>query len=331
MTHSKFARVVCAVTLLAVAHHGRGSADGLNADPREKGTRSTSVATTQPSGASSESKREATDTAAATQRSGQAGLANLKQRQAFLRGRVEPSIVQMSGMGSFNGVASLLYATGNVTVYCSSEETCRTQLVIPFPDFYQPTWAEYFNAIARQTGTSWTYDEDKNGFSFSDPAMPLPFELKAVKGWDAEERGMYVSYIPAQAPVGMDIYMLGEYSADNEPGKLQNRVRDAWALRFASSFDDEITTDKMRRIQLCGAESLFFESVHKETGRFWLQWVFVKNNACFAIVSASEAEHHKTIREDVEKMVASFKIRPGKPEPPDPTSPQDNRRPASPK
>lgn len=232
-------------------------------------------------------------------------LADPAARARFLNTRMRTG--QM--LGTFNSMCSMWYAIHDVLVSCKTEEICEIQLRSPFPEFYQPTWNKYFNAVARQMHTRWSYLDDKYGFMFSEPALPLPFEVQFVEGWRAEHRGQYVAFIPTQAPVGMDIYMFGTYTADEGEPELHRRVRDHWALQFASGFSDDITTAEMQIVTIDGAEALFYETAHPQTKILWRQWAFVSNRMCFVIVSAIDPALDEAIWPDVKVMQESFRAK----------------------
>jgi len=217
-----------------------------------------------------------------------------------------------SGMmfGSFGGYASLLYAAMDVCIHAGSEEIAKTPLQSPFPEFYKPTWAELFDSIARQTRSSWSYDPKTDFWTFGRPGQPLPFTIEMARDWKADDRGSYVCYQPKVAPVGMDIYVMGNYSASNEGERqaLFNKVRDDIALRFAKTFKKEMTTDGMTKTKVSNSEALYFTLAVPETGIIWRQWVIVESGKAFCIVSAIKPEQEKDILPDVEAMVKSFRI-----------------------
>ena len=232
-------------------------------------------------------------------------LADPATRARFLNTRIHTG--QM--LGTFNGMCSMWYAVFDVLVSCKTEVICEIPLRSPFPEFYQPTWNEYFNAVARQAHARWSYLDDKYGFMFNEPPLPLPFEVQVADGWRAEHRGQYVAFIPTQAAVGMDIYMLGTYSADENEAELHRRVRKHWALQFASRFDNDITTAEMQIVTIGGTEALFYDTAHPQTKVLWRQWAFVSNRMCFVIVSAIDPALDEAIWPDVEVMQESFRAK----------------------
>lgn len=241
---------------------------------------------------------------AASSRPGGNWLADPAAREQFLRSRVRFT----QTLGSFDAMASWWYATMNVLVSCKTEELARVRLTSPFPDFYKPTWAEYFDAIARQTGTSWAYQDSKFGFMFQEPGLPTPFALDLAEGWQGENRGEYVAFFPPQAPVGMDVYMLGRYSADGADAQreLFTRVRAELAARSIEMAVPQPRPD-MTIEPVGGADALFCSGQNPESRVLWRQWVFVLDGSAYAIVSAIKPEHDAELWPAVQAMVRSFR------------------------
>ena len=232
-------------------------------------------------------------------------LADPAWRAKFLESR-RPAMV----LGSFDSMVSLWYAVSGIPVSCESRQVAETVLWTNFPEFYEPTWTEYFNAIARQTHTHWYYKDERYGFMFVAPPLALPFTVQVADGWRTEHYGHWVKYVPQQAPVGMDIYMLGEYSVDSgeDQEALFNRVRREWALAWAQLLDPDCTLDNMKTVQVAGVDALFFEGQHSKTQVLFRQWILVKRGMCFAIFSAVKPELESQVWPDVQKMVRSFDV-----------------------
>ena len=242
------------------------------------------------------------------------------QQQTFLSKRTSLSI-----MGTFDGYCSYLYAVKSVAIHTESEEINRTRLHSTFPDFYKPTWRELFDTIARQTKSSWNYDPSRDFWVFAVPPQPLPFEIAIAKGWKAHDEGLFVGYQPSIAPVGMDVYMLGRYSATNEAGKaaLFKQIREAIAIRFASGFKKDVTAQDMKEVAAGNLQALHFQGAGP-TGIIWRQWVIFDSGMAFAIVSAIKPENEKVLLPDVLKMLGSFRVKEpasATPAPPHPSAP----------
>ena len=214
-----------------------------------------------------------------------------------------------SMMGSFYEFNNLLFTSGHKGfLMTTSEKVSNTPLQKIFVDDYKPTYAEIFEAMARQTGTSIKY----NPTFFSKwiavaPPMPIPYSIKMANDWRSEDRGFLVSYFPKTQPVGMDIYMLGRYSGLS-PAKAID-VRNANALSFAHHFDKSVTTKSMKEVKVDGCDALYYEvqSTFKNDCR-WRQWSLIKNGEAFMIVSSIDAPNAKLLVPQVESMVASFHV-----------------------
>ena len=236
-----------------------------------------------------------------------------KEQKAFLDSR------RRSGMmlGLFNGFISLLYAAEDVQVTCKDKDALYTPLESPFFDFYKPTWCEFFDAIARQTGTSWHYLGKGNHWKFTKPAPPLPYTLKLAPDWTVEPHGSEVNYRPKVQPVGMDIYIMGRYSADKKPDaeKLFTKVRESLAILWAQRINEKAQLKDMKKTKVDGVDALYWESPAPVPQVTWRQWVFVKDGRAFAIVSAIEKDNEEKLLPQVKTMVASFRVTSDKPAP----------------
>jgi len=223
------------------------------------------------------------------------------EQKRFLQTRVPGSLI-----GKFGSFAGLFYALEGVLIGTPSKKVLEIQLhgVYPKKEIYQPTYEEFFETIARQTETSFSYQPDVNVWLFDAPAMPLPFSLTKAPDWTEENRGQYVAYIPTVAPVGMDIYMMGKYSALSDE-KAKN-IREFLALSFSQAMLKTPTIDQMKNTTIDGAEALYLESAGKAPETRWRQWAFIKNGCGFIIVSAYRTENEKTIVPAVDAMIKSF-------------------------
>jgi hypothetical protein len=226
------------------------------------------------------------------------------QQGTFLSKRTSGSL-----MGTFDSYCSLLYAVHDVAIHSGSEAINQVDLSPTFPDFYKPTWRELFDTIGRQTKSSWKYDASRSVWVFGAPPQPLGFEVRVSKGWKVHDEGLYVGYQPATAPVGMDIYMLGGYSAGSHADEtaLFGRVREALAVQFASNFKKGVSGRDMKEVAVGDLSALYFQAA-APTGIIWRQWVAVESGRAFAIVSAIRPEQERDILPDVLKMVASFRV-----------------------
>lgn len=253
------------------------------------------------------STRPASDIPASRPSTQPAGTSELSRHEPFLRSRLRTGMM----LGSFNSMASMWYAVMDVTVSAETSEIGDVQLDSPFPKSYQPTWREYFDAIGRQTGSVWKYREANSDWFFAAPAPPLPYTIKMAPEWQAFDRGQYASYVPPIAPVGMDIYMLGEYSTDDGAGEdaLFERVRKEHALRFAATVVPTATFEQMRAVKVDGADALFFEGTNPKSGILWRQWAFIRRHTSFVIVSAIHPDNDARLLPQVMQMVESFQVK----------------------
>jgi len=243
--------------------------------------------------------------------SGQQKNLDEKQQAAFLAQRIS------GGMsGTFDSVCSALYAFKNVAIHTESDHINQTTLHPASPKFYQPTWRELFDSIARQTKSTWKYDPARGYWVFSGPQKALPYKLQLSEGWQPDDRGIEIVYRPPTAPVGMDIYWMGAYSADTakDAAPLFERVRDQLALLFARDLKKEITVKEMSVVQVGKANALYFQGVVPSTGITWRQWVLVSKGQAFAIVSAIKLDQEKKLLPDVQSMVNSFEVIDGAPQ-----------------
>lgn len=211
--------------------------------------------------------------------------------------------------GTFGSYGSMLYGILNIAIHTDDKHIGDTTLHSPFPDFYKPTTRELFDAIALQTQSSWSYDSQTDYWVFAKPAKPKPFSITLTEKWIGDDRGVYISYKPPTYPVGMDIYYYGSYSADKREQELDlwKKIRNSWAIGFASRFKRDVTIDEMRNVTVDGVEALYFESPTPRPGVVWRQWALVKNGQAFVIVS-SLPSNDEQLRSAVESMVKSFRV-----------------------
>jgi hypothetical protein len=213
--------------------------------------------------------------------------------------------------GTFGTFGSFLYAGLDVAIHTDDKEIGDTELHSPFPDFYKPTFKELLDTIALQTKSSWKYDSQRDFWVFAKPANPKPFAITLADKWIANDRGIYTSYKPPTYPVGMDIYYYGVYSVDDrkdEPA-LWEKIRNSWAIGFASNFKRGISITEMQKVGVDGVEALYFETPTPRPGVIWRQWAFVKSGKAFVIVSTLPSDD-KQLLSNVEAMVKSFRVAP---------------------
>jgi hypothetical protein len=230
-----------------------------------------------------------------------------EEQKKFLARRLPSGAIT----GTFGAYGSFLFAALDIAIHTNDKEIGNTELHSPFPGFYKPTIKELLNAIALQTKSSWTYDSQTDYWTFAKPAAAKPFSLTLADRWTGDDRAFYVSYRPPSYPVGMDIYYYGTYSSDDpsQQSAVWERVRNSWAIGFASHLKRDITISEMQRVSIDGADALYFHAPAPRPGVVWRQWALVKNGHAFVIVSSLPTDD-KNLLTDVESMVKSFRLNP---------------------
>lgn len=187
-----------------------------------------------------------------------------------------------------------------------SEEIWNVQLTTVFPKEYRPTYAEFFETMARQTRSHLTYDpKTPSGWLLEPPAMALPYTISLAEDWKPEDRGLFVAYVPRVQKVGMDIYMMGRYSGVYD----EKKTRESIALTFANMLDQKASLMDMRGVKVNDADALYFEThAPKRPDVAWRQWVFIKNGEAFVIASSIEKANEAKLLPQVQAMVDSFKV-----------------------
>jgi hypothetical protein len=214
-----------------------------------------------------------------------------------------------------------------------TSELNNAKLQPVFPDFYKPTLKELLDTIALQTSSSWSYRKEDQFATTSVPGTKVddhvviftfvamepgtkpakPFRVDFAKDWKSEDRGYWLACIPPTFPVGMDIYEMGTYSADDKADEaaLFAKVRQEVALQWAKRVKSDTQAADLKPAKVGGYEALHFEALlptrnGKEVR--WRHWVFMVDNACYFIVSTIFPEMEATLFPDVEKMLSSFKV-----------------------
>lgn len=229
---------------------------------------------------------------------------NAEEQKKFISRRLRSGVIT----GTFAAYGSFLYATLDIAIHTDDKEIGDSELHSPFPDFYKPTIKELLDTIALQTKSSWSYNPKTGYWTFAKPAPAKPFSITLADKWTGEDRGVYVSYKPSTYPVGMDIYYYGRYSSDDSSQQvIWERVRNSWAIGFASRFKRAVTISEMQPVSIDGVDSLYFQTLTPRPGVMWRQWALVKNGHAFVIVSTLPADN-KDLLSDVESMVKSFHV-----------------------
>ena len=241
------------------------------------------------------------------------------------------------GMGySFGQFANMFLVTSHIDygmgigLMTPSKEIAKKNLQSPFPIFYRPTLREFLDAIALQTSSSWKYDPtnqyvksdvkrdikatDLAIFEFVGIERVKPFEVTLAEGWKSNDKGNWLMLIPPSFPVGMDIYEMGSYSSDDSDAEqeLFTKVRAEVALEWAQRVHKQATAEDMQAAKVGPYDALYFEALvpsQLKKDMRWRQWVFWVDAKCYFIVSTILPELDDDIFPDVEKMLASFRLR----------------------
>jgi len=227
------------------------------------------------------------------------------ERKAQLARRTK--IGDMLGMGSAGAFCSAAYAFDGVLLFSDEDSFGKARLQNLFAEGYIPTWGELLQSIARQTQTSLSYSEKHGGWLFKSPSKPMPFRITLARGWVQEDRGLYLFCKPPSAKVGLDIYLFGTYSFEQDDAKTSQETRNKLALGLATKIQKGVKLKDMKKVQVDKAEALHIKLISPR-GINWRQWVFLKGGHGFAIFSALDSDNEKTLLPQVEAMVNSFKF-----------------------
>jgi hypothetical protein len=211
--------------------------------------------------------------------------------------------------GSFNSFASFLYVVDTV-VHTDDRRLAAVTLNSPFPEFYRPTCRELFNAMARQMRCSWSYDATRAYWLFAKPALPMPFKVTLAPGWESEERGDYLFCKPPQAPVGMDIYVMAEFSDASGDAELPAKMREATAVRFARAFKKDVSANDMHLLKVGTYDALHFKTPTPRQGTTWRQWAIAEAGQVIVVVSAMDDALEAQVLPGVEAALKSFEVKP---------------------
>lgn len=221
-----------------------------------------------------------------------------------------------------------------VGLMTSSKKIMQAELQPVFPDFYEPTLREFLDAIAMQSFSQWKYDPSskyfKSGiragvkrgdpvsgiaiFEFTEAPREKPYSVTLAEGWKAEDKGHWQMYIPPEFPVGLDIYEVGVYSAEDaaDSEKLFKRVRAEVSRQWAGRVSENVAEMDFRDTKVGSYDALYYEAmIPSQFGKKirWRQWVFMVDNKCYFVVSTIFPELEEKILPDVKKMLASFRAK----------------------
>ena len=241
------------------------------------------------------------------------------------------------GMGNTFGqfanmflVSSRLQLGTGVGLMTSSQEIAKMQLQSPFPESYEPTLRELMDAIALQTFSSWKYDPSDKYFQsdvphkspvtglamfeFTKTKREKPYAVTLAEKWTTVDHGNWVMHVPPTFPVGMDIYEMGTYSDsdDAKTKELYEKIRGDVALEWAQRVNDKAKREDLKPAKVGEYDALYYESLipsQLDKDIRWRHWVFMVDNQCYFIVSTILPEFEAKIYPDVEKMLASFRMK----------------------
>lgn len=223
--------------------------------------------------------------------------------------------------------------TGTAVGLKAEDKTIATTELQPvFPAFYKPRLSELFDMIALQTKSTWSYQKEDQFVSsdvpddgkpsdkvaivtFKPHPTPLtarhPFKITPAKDWQRRDMGHWDMLIPPSAPVGMDIYEMGRYSAkdDTALAGLMKRVMKEVALACARKVSKEPKESDLKTTKVGQYDALHFDAmIPSRFGKdvHWRQWVVAVGNRCFFIVSTLFPDQDETLFKDVQAMLASF-------------------------
>lgn len=218
----------------------------------------------------------------------------------------------------------------HVGLSARDEAIAKTELQPVFPPAYEPTLRELLDTITLQTSSAWSYrkedqfasskaeEKEPQGdviiISFEKTQRAKPYEFTLAKDWKSEDRGHWTACIPSTAPVGMDIYESGTYTARDkakEP-ELLERVRTEVALQWAQRVKQDAIAAHLKPAKVGPFDALFFDAMLKARNGaqvHWRHWVFMAGNQCYFIVSTIFPEGEKTLLPDVEGMLKTFRIK----------------------
>ncbi|MBI3861754.1 MAG: hypothetical protein HY290_07645 [Planctomycetia bacterium] len=245
---------------------------------------------------------------------------------ARLNGGMQHSFGQFANMFLVMSRLNLPNAIGLMT---KSEEIAKAELQSPFPPFYHPTVREFLDAIALQTFSEWQHDASgkfiKSEVEIPEESRPVifeftaterekPFEVTLAEEWKSIDKGNWVMLVPPSFPVGMDIYEMGTYSMDSGSSDLKffEKVRSEVALEWAQRVAPDAKAEDLKPARVGSNDALHFEKLLTgQNGKQirWRHWVFMVENKCYFIVSTIVPALEDEIFPDVEKMVASFKVK----------------------
>jgi hypothetical protein len=246
-------------------------------------------------------------------------------------GKMADSFERLSNMFF---VSSRQQTPYSIALVGTSEEIIQSLLLSPFPSSYKPTVREYLDSLAIQTKSEWQYDPtDRNVkgetgegkqleqlavFEFTKKDREKSFEVTLAAGWRVVDHGSWLMLSPPDFPVGLDIHEMGEFSSDDKAVQetLFRQIPIDLAFEWAQRASRNATREDLHPAKVGPFDAVYFEAIvatRDNQAARWRQWTFMVDNKCYFLVSTILLDKEKGILPDVQKMVASFRIRKQKP------------------
>ena len=228
-------------------------------------------------------------------------------------------------------VSSRIQLGTGIALATPSRKIAQTNLQSIYPETYQPTLREILDLAALESFSQWKYEttgkylnsekrmtKPVKGlaiFEFTETIREKPYQVSVAKGWTVRDKGNWVMYTPPDFPVGMDIYEAGTYSTDNkrEEKEFLEQVRIDVALMWALRVDANATQDDLKPAKIGSFEALSYDTIirGKDGQKYrWRHWVFLDGPRCYFIASTIPPFFENDLFPDVERMLASFEIKP---------------------
>lgn len=226
------------------------------------------------------------------------------EQKELLKSRIS---THMMGISSFDSYCSYMYAIMNISMGTRDKEVAKVRLTDVYGELYKPTVEEVFNTIARQTKTVYKYDSKEKEWIFTPADVKRPYSLKLAQNWTEHDMGVFIKYEPKIAPVGMDIYVLGSYSIEDNKEATLNKILESTAVNFALPINKDVSLKDMKVVSVNGVKAIYYET-KCIPGMTWRQWALIKSDKLFVIVSSIDDEDESELFPDVKSMVDSFMV-----------------------
>lgn len=211
---------------------------------------------------------------------------------------------------TFRSFMSGCYAIADTWVYAEGDDQTLydTKIIYPYPDFYEPTWGEVFDHVARQMGCTWSWNPQNRQFRFARAEPKRLFQMQLAEGWQSQDRGFYVWHAPKGKQFGMDIYYFGHYTRPEGQPDFERKVREHVAMQMIGNWPDPPKLDQMTAAKVGGCDALALKVDTPRPGGVWRQWSVLIDGEAFLIVSAMAKTSEPELVPAIEQMVASFKV-----------------------